>query len=227
MEKTPKGLPESVRQTITAGAPLLIVIILFAVVGKFGISQVLSLRSKIESAQKSEKILTQKLALFKTFSTDAVTKANAVTSALPDSNPSIATVSQLKVLAAENGVVLSGIKAAAGLASTTGLNQANISFSLEGTRDQIFTFLTGVTTFSPITLVNNVKVTETAASVKADVSVKSFWAAFPKTIPSVTEPITDFTAAETEILANVARLTQPTFTEMLPSTDINSNPFGE
>jgi hypothetical protein len=203
------------------------VIILFAVVGKFGISQVLSLRSKIESAQKSEKILTQKLALFKTFSTDAVTKANAVTSALPDSNPSIATVSQLKVLAAENGVVLSGIKAAAGLASTTGLNQANISFSLEGTRDQIFTFLTGVTTFSPITLVNNVKVTETAASVKADVSVKSFWAAFPKTIPSVTEPITDFTAAETEILANVARLTQPTFTEMLPSTDINSNPFGE
>ena len=64
-------------------------------------------------------------------------------------------------------------------------------------------------------------------SVQADVNVRSYWATFPKTIPQVTEPITDFTAAEKGILAKVSGLTQPTFTEILPSAEINPNPFGE
>ena len=226
MQKVLKSLPENVRQAVAAGTPLLIVIILFVIVGKFGVSQVLGLRSKIVSAQKTEKILTQKLDLLKTLSGDAVSKANAATSALPDANPSLTMISQLKAVAVANGVVMSDIKAAGGVTNSTDVNQANISFSLDGTRDQIFSFLTAVADISPITLVNSVKETETGGSVKADVSVKSFWAAFPKTIPSITEPIADFTAAEKGILAKVAGLTQPTFTEVLPSTDINPNPFG-
>lgn len=227
MKKTAKGLPESLRQTITVAAPLLVVIVLFLLVGNFGVSKILGVQAEIDSAQKSEKTLTQKLSLLQTLSTDAVLRVNVVGSALPDTNPALTLISQLKNVALANGVFMTTIKSSGGSANTTGLNEANISFSLEGTRDQIFTFLTAVSGISPITIVNNVSINESLGSLKADVSVKSFWAVFPKTIPDIISPIDDLTANEKRLLTKISGLTQPKFTEIAPTSEVNPNPFGQ
>jgi hypothetical protein len=223
-----KTIPESIRQTVIAGAPLLIVIILFAVVGNFGVSKVLKVRSEIESAQNTEQTLTQKLNLLKTLSSDAALKSGIVTSAVPDSNPSLTVSSQLKTMAGVNGVILSAIKSSVGSVNSSGLNDVNITFSVEGARQQVFSFLESVAKISPITITNKISISEVMGLVKADINVKSYWADFPKTIPSVTTPITDLTTAEKEILANISGLTQPIFTEVTPSQgEINPNPFGQ
>jgi len=105
-----KDMPESFRQTISACAPLLVVIILFALVGKFGVTKVIEIRSKIVAAENSVATLTQKLNLLQTISSTVASGAPLANSALPSQNPSLAVSSQLKTLAGQDGVLVSSVK---------------------------------------------------------------------------------------------------------------------
>ena len=223
-----KNLPESVRQTITAGFPLFLVIIFFIFVGKYGISKVTDIRSQIESAQSSEMVLTQKLSVLQTVSSMAESGARASSLAVPATNPSLIVVSQLRNLAAGNGVILSAIKSTTGASTASGLNQAIISFTVDGARPQVFSFLSGIDKIAPISLVDKIRITESGGGLRADIGVKSFWAEFPKTIPSVTTPISDLTPAEKETLTKILGLIQPSFTEVTAAQgEANPNPFGQ
>jgi hypothetical protein len=222
-----KGLPESVRQTITAGFPLFLVIIFFIFVGKYSFSKVADLRSQIGTAQNSEMVLTQKLSVLQTISTTAESGARAASLAVPATNPSLIVVSQLRNLAISNGVILSAIKSTSGAANTNGLDQAIISFTVDGARPQVFSFLAGIDKIAPISLVDKIRMTEGGGALRADIGIKTFWAEFPKTIPSVTTPISDLTTGEKETLTKILGLIQPNFTEVAPSQGaINPNPFG-
>jgi hypothetical protein len=61
MQNFLKNIPESTKKLIGVIAPLIALIILFAIVGKFGWSKVGDLRSKIVAAQKDETGFTQRL----------------------------------------------------------------------------------------------------------------------------------------------------------------------
>lgn len=227
MQNMFKGVPEGVRQAVTATLPLFIAIILFLVVGKFGFSKVVEVRSKITAAQKIEKTLTEKLNILQALSGDTLLKSGSVTTAVPDTNPSLATISQLRMVAATGGVIITGIKSSLGTLDPGGLNEAIITFSLEGTKSQIFAFLAELANLSPITIADKIKFSELGGVMKADLSVKSYWASFPKTIPSVTSPITDLTVSEKTLLAKVSSLSQPVSIDIAPSTEVNPNPFGQ
>ena len=228
MQNSSKKFSDNARQAVSAVAPLLIVIILFVIVGKFGVPKVLEVRSKVESAQKTEKVLTQKLSLLQTLSSDSGVKMNIVSVALPDANPAVAAMSQLKSLALNQGVVLHGITSNAGAVGASGLNEVSIKFTLDGGRQQIFSYLNEIAKIAPITSVRKVAMTESAGGVSADINVVSYWAQFPKTIPAVDTPVEDFTAADKNILSDLSALIQPVFFEMIPSSgDINPNPFGQ
>lgn len=213
---------------VVAIMPLIIVIILFVIVGKFGIAKVIGVRAEIASAQETERTLTQKLSILQTLSPDITLKANLVASALPEGNPTLAVISQLKVLAASQGVVLSSVKSLAGVQNSSDLNATTVSFSLVGLKPQVFAFLNEIPKIAPITIVDKIRVTGNVGSITADISVKSYWADFPKTIPSVTDPITDLTASDKDVLNKVSGLTQPTFIKVTPSQEgVNPNPFGQ
>jgi len=189
---------------------------------------VLGVRAQIGAAQVDEVTLTQKLSVLQTVSPTAATGANVVVSAVPDANPALAVISQLKILASGNGIILSAIKVATGAVNPSGLNNVDISFTAVGTRLQIFSFLEATAQIAPITIADKVRMAESAGAVRADISVKSYWADFPKTIPSVTQPITDLTPPERETLAKTSALTQPTFLQVSPSQgNVNPNPFGQ
>jgi len=228
MQNLLKNLPENIKRAVSAGAPLLIVIVLFVIVGKFGVPKVLELRSEVKAAQKTEEKLTQKLNLLQTLSSDVALKANIVSSALPDSNPALAVMSQLKNLALNQGVVLSVMKSSAGTGNSAGLNEVNISFTLDGARPQINSYLAEIAKIAPITTVRKIAIIESAGGTSADIGVVTYWAEFPKTIPAVTEAITDFTSEDKKILSNISALIQPSSMEVAPfGGEINPNPFGQ
>ena len=227
MQNLLKAFPENIKQIFSAGAPILVVIILFIVVGKFGVPKVLDVRSEIKSAQNTEKTLTQKISTLQTLSSSVAPKAGVVSSALPDTNPSLAVTSQLKSLALSQGVVLTGMKAGSGVTSGTDLHEINVAFTLYGARQQISNFLGETAKIAPITTIRKINITGSGGGVSADINAVSYWADLPKTIPSVTEPITELTQADNQILNNISNLTQPSFMEITPSEgDINPNPFG-
>jgi len=229
MKKLLDGLPESFRRTISAGIPLVVVLVLFISVGKFGVSKVIDIRSQIKSAQFTESVLAQKLNLLKNISSVVSVGAVSAASAVPDSDPSLTVILQLKTLAMQNGVVVSAIKSSSGMESSSGLNQAAISFTADGVRSQLFDFLTGIAKIAPVTIVDKIQMNETFGSEEADIGVKSYWAGFPKTMPSVDSPISDLSQSEKETLSEMSGLIQPTFTLLsLPkSSEVNPNPFGQ
>lgn len=222
-----KNLPESVKQSISAVIPLFIVIILFIAVGNFGISKIVDVRNRIVTGQNSEKSLTQKLDILKIVSSELSLKSGLISSVMPGENPSLTVLSQLKILAISNGVILSSIKSTSGSGTASELNQTSVSFSVTGARIQVLSFLRAIAKIAPITVVDKIKISGLGGGVTGDIAVKSYWVDFPKTIPSVSSPVTDLTAQEKVIINDLSAYIQPTFIELAPSqSSVNPNPFG-
>ena len=229
MQNLLKSLPESVRQTISAGLPLAIVIILFVLVGEFGVPKVVEIRTEISSAEHSQNIMTQKLKLLQTFSSTASLVTSAADTAVPSTDPTLEVISQIRTVATANGVQLSSIKTSGGQASNAGLNQSVVSFTVQGTRQQIFSFIDGLTNVAPIIVIDKINISEATGSDNADITVDSYSADLPKTIPSIDAPISGLTQTENDTLNKINVLTQPGIvTTLSPQTEgFNPNPFGQ
>jgi hypothetical protein len=228
MRKSFENLPESVKATIKASAPLAVVIILFILVANFGIPRVAGLRDQVTTAQSLKATLSQKLSVLQSFSQSSASgSVTAAVTALPDANPSAIVVSQLKNLASGGGVNISGIKSGSG-STTSSLSGINTSFQATGPRDAVINYLKNIETIAPITVVSSIRLIENAGVATADISIVTYWAPNPTVIPSVTQPITDLSASEKQELTQIAGLIQPTVVQSLPSeTGVNPAPFGQ
>lgn len=229
MKNALDGIPAGVKQGILAVVPLIIVIILFLTVGNFGISKIQDIRAQITEGNNTVATLTQKLNILQTLSATATQGSAVAIAAVPDTNPSLIVISQLKSLAAAQGVAISGVKSGSGPMNPSGLGEVDITFTLDGPRGNVFAVLASTATVSPILVLDKVKISESAGAVRADATVKSFWAALPKAIPAVTQPVTDLTESERKIITSLQALTQPVFTEVAPSevSGVNTAPFGQ
>jgi Tfp pilus assembly protein PilO len=219
-------IPENVLTVIKAFLPLLIVVVLFVIVGQFGFGKISDIRSQIENIKSDQKILTQKLDILRNIESTGEQSSNLVVTALPDSNPSLLVISQIKILAGKNGLTVSGLKAGSPAVGTGSLSSVNISFNVMGLRDQIESFIKEIGSIAPITVVDKIKITESAPGASlGTISLKSFWAPFPTKVPAVGQAITDFTPQEQQILQNLKSLTQPIFSQVPASSGGKSNPF--
>lgn len=222
-------MSENDKEILKSTAPLIIVIILFVIVGKFGISQVTDLRVKINDAKKTQSTLSEKLKILKSLSQTAVSSADSVTFALPKSNPSLQIMSQLKLLASNNLLVLSDIRASISSGDSSNLSSVTTSFNVTGPREQIISFIKSIDSIAPITLVDKMQLSEDKGVNIANISTRTYWAEFPSTIPTVTQSVTDLTVSEKDLLTQISNLTFPSFGETVTATDsaINPNPFGQ
>ena len=219
-------IPKSIKIFGLAVLPTLGVIILSVFAVPFGISQLTDIRGKISRERVNQNILSQKLDTLASVGETASAGSGVVAVAVPDFNPALITLSQMRILAAANGLILSGIKGGAETKDKTGLSRVDVSFDLSGPRPQIFAFLAGVSNISPITVVGKIKMNESGGSALANVTVRSFWSSFPTKLPAATEPESGLTADEKNIVAKVSSLKQPVFSEV-PASDVpgRSDPF--
>jgi Tfp pilus assembly protein PilO len=222
-------IPENVMIAIKAISPLIIIVILFVIVGKFGSSQISKIQLQIESARKDNAVLSQKLDILKEVVNIGTDSSNYAVAALPDSNPVIQVLSQIQILAGSQSITLSQLKSGSpAIDPTTSLSTVNISFNATGPTSQIKTFLNSINSFAPITIVDKIKITESAPGVSlASVTVKSFWSPFPTKVPAVTTAIDDLTSSEKQTLQDLSTLTQPVFNQIQPSQGGKSDPFSQ
>ena len=219
-------IQENVIMVIKAVVPFFIVIILFAVVGQFGFGKIAGIRDQISTAQSDQKILSQKLDILKNIQSTGAQSSNLVASALPDGSPALSVISQIKILAGSAGVTLSEVKAGASAVDTTGLSAVNITFNVAGSRTQVESFINLVSSFAPVSVVEKIKISESApGTALANVSIKSFWAPFPTKVPVITTAITDLTAAEKQTLQGLSSLTQPVFVAVQAGAGGKADPF--
>jgi hypothetical protein len=219
-------IQENVLIVIKAVVPFFIVIILFAVVGQFGFGKITEIRDQIALAQSNQKVLTQKLDILKSIQSTGAQYSNLVVAALPNASPALSVISQLKILAGNQSVILSEVKAGTSTADTTGLSAVNISFNVAGSRGQVEAFINAINSFAPIAVVDKIKISEsTPGSAIANVSVKSFWSPFPTKVPEITSAIADLTPAEKQTLQDLGKLTQPVFVSIQAGGGGKADPF--
>jgi hypothetical protein len=219
-------IQENVITAIKAIVPFFIVVILFATVGQFGFGKIVVIRDQIATAQSDQKVLTQKLDILKNVQNAGAESSTLVVSALPDANPALSVFSQIKILAGSVGVTLSGIKAGAPAVDTTGFSTVDIFFNAIGPRNQVESFINAISSFAPISIVDKIKISESApGAALANVSVKSFWAPFPTKVPEITSAITDLTVAEKQTLQDLGKLTQPVFATVQAGGGGKADPF--
>ena len=221
-----KNLSTGTKQITVAVFPLLAVIILFIIVGKFGLSKISEVRAGLAKAQKDRTILTQKTDILRTVSASVGESANAALGVLPESNPSLAVVSQIKLLALENSVLVSGIKSGPEIADKTGLLRTDISFDIIAPRDQMIAFIKATGNIAPVIVVDKIKLSENGGVERAAISVKSFWSPLPTKLPLLTTEITNLTEAEKQLITDMGSLRKPVFVIVPPSTGTGrTDPF--
>lgn len=219
-------IPENVMSVIKVVLPLLVVILLFVVVGKFGFGKITNVRAQISAAQTEQKVLSQKVSILTNVASVGEQFSNLAVSALPDSNPALAVVSQLKILAGTEALLLSEVKSGTPANDAAGLSAVSVSFNVIGSRVQIESFINKIDDIAPITVVDKIKINETSpGSSVGSISVKSFWAPFPTKIPPVSEAISDLTSDEEQIMQELSVLNQPVFSQIPPAQGGKTDPF--
>lgn len=229
MKDIGKSITESDKQVLKAIAPLAVILILFIVVGKFGISQISTLRSKIKDANKTHSTLSQKLNILSSISNVSSEWATTTAYALPETNPSLQVLSQIRILASNNGLILSDIKVSTSGSGSKGLSSVNSAFSVTGTKESVLGFARGLDNIAPITFISKMQTSESNGISQAEFNTQTFYAPLPETIPGVTQSVTDLSATEKELITQISSLNLPVVGDsFVPSTEaINAAPFGE
>lgn len=219
-------IPENVIIVAKAVLPFLVVMILFIFVGQFGFGKIAGIREEVATAENEQNILTQKLDILKSIQSTGAGSSNLAVTALPDANPALSVISQIKILAGSSGVTLSEVKAGASTLDTTGLSATGVSFNVAGSEAQVQSFINSISSFAPISIVDKIKISESTPGVSlANVSVKSFWAPFPTKVPAITTAITDLTATEKQTLQGLSSLKQPVFVAIQAAPGGRADPF--
>lgn len=214
------------KEILNSTAPFFIVLVLIIITAKFGLGKVFDQNLEVKKLTLEKTTLNQKIKILSSLTDSTEFRTTSAAIALPELNPSLTVVSQLKSLALQNGIILLGIKAGAETKDTSGLLRVDISFEIDGAKPLIINFIKEVSNIAPITLLDKVKIADSGELTRADISVKSFWSPFPKTISGVTESVNDLTEQEVQVLTEIENLTMPEF--VVNSTTIENareNPF--
>lgn len=218
-------IPPNIQILIYPSLILTALAILSFVVINFGLAQISKQSQAVSEAKVNEKILAEKEATLTEVSATVAKEAASVSLALPEENPALAILSQLKLLALSKTIVLSNIKVGVG-SQEENLLRVNISFNANGQDINVLDFLSSIKNISPITTIEKIKMSQVSGVLSADTNVRGYWSLLPKTLPKVTEPVTNLSEPERNLLEKVMALTPPSFTQVTPSApSIRDNPF--
>jgi len=223
-------IPENIQIIIKSIVPLVIIVILFVILGQIGFGKISAIRTQISGAESDQSVLTQKLNLLRTVSVSGAQNSNIATNSLPDSNASLSVISQLKTLAVNSGLIVTSIKSGTVDSDTDNINDMDIDIGVTGNSiNQIESFLSGISTFAPITTLDSVKLSGSTGLISGDIFAKSYWSPFPTELPATIEEFSDLTPQDKQTLQNLSNLTQPIFLSLPPAntTNVKANPFSQ
>ena len=204
---------------------LLIVLSVFAV--RFGFAKISEQRQNVTAAKQNESVLSQKESILKDIQSGVPSYVKAVAAALPEKNPSLSMVSQLRILSAEKGLKLGNIKVGSEI-STGGasVTEVDVTFGIEGPIAEIVTFLAALKEIAPVSTIEKAKVNRSSTGTRADVTIRVYKSPFPEKLPSLTEPARALSDDEKTTLTKLSALRLPVFVDLAPQGGgLRENPF--
>lgn len=203
-----------------------VLVILYSILLKTGLSKISTQLKAIRTAEKQVNTLTAKVELLKDLEPTLPSYVNAATLALPEKNPALLAISQLKNIAGQNAIFLEDLKISGG-GQASGHSNLAVSFKLSGTFEQIISFIEAMKSSAPIVALSDLEFSKTGGeTVYVDVKANFFWAEYPEKISSVDSPLAGLTQKETDTLQELTKLKKPLFSTLSPqSPGTRVNPF--
>lgn len=228
LESIKKGLPVGNIQIILLPLlSLMALLLLFVFSVKTGVSKIQVLQSNINSQKGVENTLRQKEDLLKSVEGSVSDQTAVVNSALPGKNPVLLTMYQVRSLGLDGLVRLSGSKVGTTGTKESSLDAIGMTFNIQGQIEDVLKSINKLKLITPLTVIDKVEFQIDGYNANADVSISSYWSPLPEKIPSLTQPVSDITQEEKDILSSLFSLTQPPFGDgLLPQEPAErDNPF--
>jgi len=219
------------KQNVRAiGLPIFIFVVLLIltiVAGNTAYKEYQKQAKVLESDMVQETALKLKLDTLSSVEIVSLDATNRSLVALPEKNPGLFMVSQLKSLAQKHTleVLESTVDKDSNFNDT--ISKAKISMVLGGTELSSFIdFLKETTTLSPLSTIDDVSISVSRNEYEMEMAIFVYWSALPHTLPALTEPIKNLSTNDEEILRYLSNLTIPSFTVLNPTDPIErENPF--
>lgn len=200
-------------------------VILFVFALRIGVSKISEQRKTIGEETGTQRVLQQKESFLREVETQVSDFVDASSNAVPEKNPALAMVSQLKNLALIQGLTLTSFKIGSE-SQTPGTSYVELTFGVDGTTPNVLGFMQSLTTVAPVSTVEKAKINTVGGIASANVSVRVYFAPFPTKLPALTEPLTQLNDEEKSLLDTLSSLSLPAFVKLAPQEPgARANPF--
>ncbi|MBU0572254.1 hypothetical protein KKH23_01120 [Patescibacteria group bacterium] len=210
-------IPQKMKVMLLPLGLLSAMVILVIVIFKVGIGRISTQRVEFQKATKNETILSQKQQVLQTIESNILSYADTAIIAMPDKNPSLVALSQLKNLAEKSALNIGSIEIGGETKGKSGPSKTTISFEVEGTLSQVLNYLISTESFAPLSVIDRVEIAQAGGVIRASVDLAVFWAPLPTKLPAISEPVQELSAGETGLITELSGLEQPLFTQILPA----------
>lgn len=219
-------IPQKMKVMLLPLGLLLAMVVLATIVFKVGVGRISTQRAELKKAIKNETILSQKQQVLQTLENNILSYADTVIVAMPDKNPSLIALSQLKTLAERNGISIGDIKIGSRTKDKSGTFKTTILLEIEGSLVQVLNYLISTESFAPLSVINRVEISSSGELARATISLTVFWVPLPTKLPAISEPVRELSANETNLITELSNLEQPIFTQVLPAEpSVRIDPF--
>lgn len=212
-----KFFTPNLRKLVTPLVSITILVILFFVSFKIGFSKLSSQKEEIVGLNKNIGILKKKEETLSIVQKNISNSIQFFSMAIPASNPSLSIISQIKTQSLLKGLIFENLKGG-GESKGKSFSKVDINFDLDGDLNSVLSFLQETEKFAPIITLEKIKLNQSGGIYSGAINVRGYWADYPGKIPAITQPLSDFSDEEMDMIVKISELLLPSFSEGIPET---------
>ena len=198
----------SYKQIIVPICLLVGLLVAYIFSGKYLLDKLFFLRKEIVVPQEEGKELKRKLVVLQDSDASVNTFKDKVVLALPDANPILVGIAQIRKIASEEGAGISNL--AGGQPTSKGnLSQTLVSFDLDANTQQAFNVFRKISNSAPLSTLTRLSLSKQTESSRFSLSLNFYWAPLPQTITAVTGVSNQLSEAEEAVLRQISTLSYP------------------
>lgn len=204
-----------------------VLVVLFVVLVQNGYRSIATELDELESSQKTESLLLQKLSSLREIDPSILDKADVTLIALPEGNPTNFFLTHTKRVGKDKDIKLLKMKTISMATSEEDISASEIRLEAEvGDIQSFVDFLQELRKVLPIASIDEIEISDEDGVTNMDATFIVYWSDLPTQLPPITEPIRFLEDSEQIILSEIVAYTKPEFVILDPAalTD-RENPF--
>ncbi|MCS7092488.1 MAG: hypothetical protein NZM26_04000 [Patescibacteria group bacterium] len=205
-----------------------VILVLFVVIFSIGNKIISAEWENYKKNQQTKEILVKRKETLSNISQNAFDKSQAIAIALPDKNPILWTISQIKIYLTENpNTLIKSFVVGGEDKSLSDINALTFTVEIESKDiSSIIDLIDYMQSVSPIVKVQSLNTDSNDLVAKSKIVMSVYWSAYPAKLDNINQSIFSLNQEEIEVLNSVAELKQPVFSSLSPSVpSIRENPF--